>query len=178
MPRPKRSHPKLQTIYKKLLEHETFKPIQDYDFTCVFSSVQLGDSAWADCTSIGSTTNSYLIRMNASLQLMNVPNYVLVYLMAHELVHALPGCWAHNDKFFTTETMVTGDNYYIANVWLKRHVHILDRAYQYRKKAWLERQIKDQLRIKDMAAICGCSISTIKRWLRKFDLNIVYVGED
>jgi hypothetical protein len=149
-----------------------FDEIRDHNILLVFSSVQLQAKAWADCEEV--SIDSFKIRVNASLKLMDVPDYVLAYLVAHELVHILPGCWNHDQKFYEHERELTGENYYDANVWLKRHVALLEREYKYRQKAWLVRQVRDQLRIKDMAAICGCSVSTIKRWLRKFDLEIVY----
>jgi len=167
-----RSHPKLRVICQRVIKHEIFDNIRDYNIIITFSSVQLGDDAWADCADLGN--HSYRIRVNASLKYMDVPEYVLEYLIGHELIHMLPGCWAHNDKFHTMEFSLVGQNYYDATVWLKRHVHLLNREYQYRKEAWLKQQVKDQLRIKDMAAICGCSISTIRRWLRKYNLEITY----
>jgi len=173
MSRKRRSHPKLKALYKQIIKHEMFDDVRDYDITLVFSSVQLGDDAWADCGMDGSET-AWKIRINASVKLLDAPPSVLHYLVAHELIHTLPGCWQHNEKFNTLEHELTGENFYEANVWLKRHVHILNRTYQYRKREWLVRQVADQLRIKDMAAICGCSETTIKRWLRKYDLEITY----
>lgn len=172
MSRKQRSDPKLRALYKHVIEHEIFEDIRNYKITIVFSSVQLADRAWADCSCEG--PEYYKIRVNASLKLMDVPYNVLEYLVGHELIHILPGCWQHNEKFNALELSLTGENFYTASVWLKRHVFLLEREYQYRKKAWLVRQVKEQLRIKDMAAICGCSITTIKRWLRKYDLEITY----
>jgi hypothetical protein len=172
MKRKYKSHFKLKELCTQIFKNEIFTDIRHYNVIISFSSVQLGDDAWADCTDLGN--QSYRIRVNASLKYMDVPEYVLRYLIGHELIHMLPGCWAHNDKFRTMEFKLVGQNYYDATVWLKRHIHLLNREYQYRKRAWLVQQVKDQLRIKDMAAICGCSISTIKRWLRKYDLEITY----
>jgi len=172
MTRKRKNHPKLQRLYKDIIEHEIFDVIRDYDITLVFSSVQLGGDSWADCGATG--PEQYYIRVHASLKLINAPDYVFAYLIGHELIHAIPGCWNHNDKFYTLERKLTGDNFYEANVWLKQNLHIVKRDYNYREKGWLVRQIKDQMRIKDMAAICSCSVSTIKRWLRKYDLWITY----
>jgi len=163
---------KLQRIYEKWIKEEAFEPIRSTKITLTFSSVQLGDSAWADCRQMGH--NHYKIRVHSSLKLMDAPDYVLSYLVNHELIHTLPGCWNHNDNFWTHEKEMNGENYYEANTWLKQHTHLLSREYSYRQESWLRRQINDQMRIKDMAAICGCSESTIKRYLKKYKITIDY----
>ena len=167
-----RSNKKLYELYTKWMNEELFEPIRHIRVDLTFSSVQLGDSAWADCRQVG--PSHYKIRVHSSLKLMNAPDYVISYLCCHEAIHMLPGCWNHNDNFWTHEKELNGNNYYKANTWLKQHIHLLSRTYSYRQETWLRTQINDQMRCRDMAAICGCSISTIRRWMHKFGLSVDY----
>jgi hypothetical protein len=151
-----------------------FEPIKNQSFEILWNnprSFEKAFQAWGLSWSDG-TTNK--IRMNELLIELDAPEIVTISIVAHELIHFLPGCTPHNETFWDHEINIMGENYYEATIWLRQHSGQFDRCYKYRDRSWLQLMInRDQLRIKDIAEICGCSQSTIKRWLKKYDLQFL-----
>ena len=167
---------KLYAYYKDWLKHDIFKSVRNRIVSINWSQPSSFPKhfecwAWAQAVSANCTT----IRINSLAKELDAPEHVVRYLVAHEMIHMLPGCLAHNKTFWNYEIGLLGEKYYEATVWLRQHRPWFHKNYAYRRKAWLKQMIEeDQLRVKDMAAICGCHPSTIRRWLRKHDLYISY----
>jgi len=154
---------------RELLKHERFEPLRH----CIlrFKWELIRDEYWGYCWLDG--TDSFDIRINKLIQTLGASDLIIQYLVCHEMIHALPNCEAHNDTFWDHEITIMGEDYYTATIWLRRHKGQVERSYYYKKESWLRKMISiDQLRIKDMATICECSETTIKRWLRKYNLYI------
>lgn len=168
------SNPELYGYYEEWLKHDMFESVRDKIVSIEWSQPSSFPKtfecwAWAQAES----TNCVTIRLNTLTRELQAPDYVILYLVAHEMIHMLPGCGAHNEVFWNHEISLLGEAYYEAAIWLRQHRHCFTSHYAYRRKAWLKEMVEqDQLRIKDMAEICGCHPSTIRRWLRKYELYI------
>lgn len=170
-----KSDPKLLKIYKKWLRHERFQPLKSSRIYIDWkepSTFEKGSEAWGLCWKDDKGLTH--IRLNEIMIELDAPDHVIEYIVAHEMVHMLPGCGPHNQTFWDHEINVMGENaYYRAVVWINKYAPLIHRRYYYRDASWLRTMINsEQLRVKDMAEVCDCSERTIRRWLKHYDITI------
>lgn len=167
---------RLCKLYKKWLNNEPrFEELKGQPVNIDWNAPQAfekGLEAWGLCWRDNKGLTH--IRLNEIMKDLEAPDDVVDYVVAHEMIHMLPGCGPHNKTFWDHEINVMGeDAYYKAAVWINKHRPLIHRRYYYRNPAWLRLMInREQLRIKDMAEVCGCSERTIRRWLKTYDIAI------